>query len=89
MTFNTERLQLAIFLHATQGLRLSHCETVGNGKVRFVFEDPENIGDQTELDFDRGAEVPATALFASQKFLRRKMSQIIRKNGAFNNGNSE
>ncbi len=77
-TFETERLQFAVFLHATERLPFSQCEMAGKGKVRFVFEDPENIGDQTELDFERGAEVPATALFASQKFLRRKMSQILR-----------
>jgi hypothetical protein len=78
-SFATERLQLAIFLHATQGLPFSHCErSRGGGKVQFVFADPDGLGPQLELEFDRGAAVPATAIFASQKFLRRKMSEALR-----------
>ena len=76
-TFQTERLQCAVFLHATGRLQFSHCEIAGSGKVRFVFDDPDGIGDQIELEFDRGACVSATSLFASQKFLRRKMSEIL------------
>jgi len=58
--------------------------------VRFVFDDPKLIGAQEELYFDRGALCPAIALFASQKFLRRKMSEILntRKIGE-HCGNSE
>jgi hypothetical protein len=82
MIFRTERLPLAIFLHATGRLRFLGCEPNGDGKVRFVFADQENSGAQVELDYERGAPVAATALFASQKYLRRKMS------GALNNRNS-
>jgi hypothetical protein len=86
-TFSTERLQLAIFLHATGRLRFLRCELSGNGKVRFVFADPEQMGAQVELEFDRGAPVSATALFASQKFLRRQMSDALnRRIGAIENG---
>ena len=77
LTFSTERLQLAIFLHATSKIRFSHCEPGESGKLRFVFDDPEHIAEDLELEFDRGAEVPATCLFASQKFLRRKMTEAI------------
>lgn len=82
-TFRTERLQCAVFLHADSRLSFSHCELAESGKVRFVFDDPNGIGDQIELEFDRGASVPATSIFASQKYLRRKMSEAInkRKNG--------
>jgi hypothetical protein len=75
--FVTERLQLAIFLHATQRLTFAGCEPRGSGKVQFVFEDPRSIGPQEELAFDRGAEVSGSALFASQKFLRRTMSEAL------------
>ena len=75
--FLTERLQLAIYLHATGEPRFLGCENNGMGKVRFVFEDPDRNGDKLELEFDRGAAVPATAIFASQRFLRRKMTEIL------------
>ena len=85
--FETERLQLAIFLHATGGLRFLGCEASGNAKVRFVFDDPQQTGAQVELEFDRGAPVAATALFASQKFLRRQMTDALnRKIGAIEHG---
>jgi hypothetical protein len=42
-----------------------------------VFDDPNSVGPQVELEFDRGAEVAASDLFASQKFLRRSMSQVL------------
>ncbi len=64
-TFYTERLPLATFLHASQRLRLSSCELVGD-KVQFIFSDPEHIGDQAELDFENGECVAAKSLFASQ-----------------------
>ena len=77
MTFSTERLQLAIYLHASQRLTFRGCEAGENGKIRFVFDDPGNVGPQVELEFDRGAEVAASDLFASQKYLRRKMSEAL------------
>jgi hypothetical protein len=86
--FPTERLQLAIYLHAAQRLPFQRCEISGSRKVRFVFEDPGNIGPQAELEFDRGAEVSASDLFASQKFLRRRMSEA-NNIGKTENGNCE
>jgi hypothetical protein len=80
VTFSTERLPLAIYLHASGKLAFDRCDPAGNGKVRFVFEDHQHLGDQLELEFERGAAVSATALFASQKFLRRKMTETL-KNG--------
>jgi hypothetical protein len=77
--FQTERLQLAIFLHATGGLRLLGCERNGSAKLRFVFDDPQHLGAQAELEFDRGAPVAATSLFASQKFLRRQMTEELNR----------
>jgi hypothetical protein len=77
VTFGTERLPLAIYLHASGKLKFSQCETAGKDKIRFVFNDPQHIGNELELEFERGAQVPATAIFASQKFLRRKMSEAL------------
>lgn len=77
-TFSTERLQLAIYLHASGRLPFIRCEAQGSGKIRFVFEDAtQQDGSDAELEFDRGAEVRATALFASQKYLRRRMSEAL------------
>ena len=73
MKFRTERLPLAIFLHATGRLRFLGCEPNGGGRVFFLFDDPGGEGTQAEFEFDRGAQVSASALFASQKFLRRAM----------------
>ena len=84
--FLTERLQLAVFLHATGRLRLVSCEISKAGRIQFVFDDPEHIGEQAELEFDRGARVSGTDLFASQKFLRRKMTETL-NNQQFNNQN--
>ena len=76
--FATQRLPVAIFLHATSRLRLSHCELVGD-KVQFVFDDPDHTGDQAELDFENGECVPAKSLFASQTYLRRRMSDALNR----------
>jgi hypothetical protein len=59
-------------------LGFAGCEVKAGGqKVRFLFEDARGEAIQAELDFEQGATVPANALFASQKFLRKKMSQAI------------
>ena len=76
--FLTQRLPVAIFLHASQRLLLSHCERVGD-KVQFVFSDPQGIGDQAELDFENGECIPAKSFFASQTFLRRRMSDALNR----------
>lgn len=77
--FSTERLQLAMYLHASQRLPFLRCEAGPTNKIRFVFEDPESSGSQVELEFDRGAEVAASDLFASQKFLRRMMTEAMNR----------
>lgn len=82
-TFCTERLQLACYLHASNKLKFLRCDSNGTGKVSFVFDDPEHLGDSLELSYERGEAVSASGLFASQKFLRRKMSEALeeRRNG--------
>ncbi len=75
--FFTERLQLAIYLHATEQLSFLRCEPCDTGRLRFVFADAAGIGPELELGFDRGATVNASSLFGSQKFLRRQMSAVM------------
>ena len=75
--FSTERLQLAIYIHASERLPFLGCEAGESGKIRFVFDDPGHVGPQVELEFDRGKEVAASDLFASQKYLRRRMSEAL------------
>lgn len=77
--FSTTRLPLAVFIHASNRLRLASCELAAAGKVEFFFADPENEGDQAELDFENGESVPAKALFASQTYLRRRMSDALNR----------
>ena len=74
-TFRTDRLPLATFIHASGLLQYLGCEPGGNS-ANFVFADPQGAGSRTELDFERGAVCAATALFASQKFLRREIDKI-------------
>ncbi len=76
-TFSTERLPLACFLHAANKLKFLRAEPNGSGKATFIFADPQQQGDEFELQYESGATVVATALFASQKFLRRKMSEAL------------
>ena len=78
--FATKRLQLAIFLHASGSLQFDHAEPTDDGKLLFVFSDPEHLGPQFELDFERGADVSAKDLFASQTYLRRQMTAALEEN---------
>lgn len=77
MIFTSKRLPLAIYLHACAKLHFLRCERSDDHRVSFVFNDSEHRGNELELAFDSGAELPATAVFASQKFLRRKMSEAL------------
>jgi hypothetical protein len=83
--FTTERLPLAIFLHATERLAYLRCDlSPRSGKIIFVFFDQNSQGPHAELEFDRGAAAPATAIFASQKFLRRTMTETLNKRSTEN-----
>lgn len=73
--FTTERLQLAVYLHASGRLRFSGCIGTDAGRIKFVFDDPTSIAPLLEYDFDSGAPLPVTAVFASQKYLRREMDR--------------
>lgn len=76
--FVTKRLPFAIFLHASQKLRFVGLEPDANGNdVHFVFADPDGIADELEFAFERGEMASAISLFASQKFLRKKMTAVL------------
>lgn len=75
MIFTTERLQLAIYLHANDRLRLINCIQTRPGTIEFSFDDPEDKGSGYEFEFNKGATVSALALFASQKYLRQLMTR--------------
>jgi hypothetical protein len=76
-TFTTERLQLASYLHAGKVLPFLRCEEGAAGKVAFLFDDPAGAGPQLEYEYENGAACSAAALFASHKYLRRKIDQTL------------
>lgn len=75
--FSTERLPLAAYLHAAKLLPFLRCEPGVDGKVAFQFDDPAHAGAQLEYEYENGAACSAAALFASQKYLRRKIDQTL------------
>jgi hypothetical protein len=85
--FSTKSFQLAIFLHASESLPYLRTEpdSGSTGKVNFIFRDDAGRGPQLQLEYNRGAAVPARNLFASQTFLRQQMTGI---NENLKNGDS-
>jgi hypothetical protein len=72
--FKTEDLPFAAFLHAARKLRFLGCESLnGNGRIAFVFADPNSEGAKLQIEFESGAECPAVALYDSVRHLRRVM----------------
>lgn len=77
MRFCTEDLPFAAFLCATRKLRLIGCEYVnGNGRVAFVFSDPNGEGPGLQIEFESGAECPAAVFYDSVRHLRRVMTRV-------------
>jgi hypothetical protein len=88
--FSTRILQLAVYIHASEALPYLRTEPdpESRGKVNFIFADPESRGPQLQLEYNRGAAVPARNLFASQTYLRQQMSAVTDnlKNGESSHG---
>ena len=88
--FSTRVLSLAIYLHASDSLPYLRTDPdpAIPGKVNFIFADLDGRGPQLQLEYNRGAAVPARNLFASQTYLRQQMSTAIEnsKNGESSNG---
>ena len=86
MTFRTQDLPFASYLHATRRLRFVACEPVnGCGRIAFVFDDPCGEGDRLQVDFEGGAECPAAAFYDAVRHLRRVMdgTKNYKSNGAY------
>lgn len=76
--FSTKDLQFAAYLLATTKLKFTGCKLGGNEReVLFQFDDPDEVGDELELDFESGATASAIALFTSLKFMRRRMTATL------------
>ena len=80
MIFRTEDLPFAAFLHATRRLRFLGCEPMnGGGRIAFLFDDPEQEGDQLQIEFESGAECAASTFYDSVRHLRRVMTRVQSK----------
>lgn len=77
MSFQTEDLPFAAYLCATRKLAFIGCESLnGNGRVAFLFADPEGEGERLHIAFESGAECAAVAFYDSVRHLRRVMTRI-------------
>ena len=79
MHFTTPSLPLAAFLIASGRLRLLSTTQCGR-TVEFVFDDPQQLGEQARLDFAAGAQCPAAAFYESIKRLRQEMTRTLNVN---------
>ncbi len=76
--FKTEDLPTAAFICATRRLKFIRCEQVnGSGRIAFVFDDPEGVGEELHVQFESGAECPATLFYDAIRHLRRVMSRSM------------
>lgn len=79
--FKTDRLDVSIYLVATDSLPFSHVENGDRpNKIMFVFHDQLHKGEDLMFAFDRGALAPARAILISQRQLRQKMDQFKQQN---------
>ena len=74
--FTTERVQIASFVHALdwpyRGCKKNH-----KGRVEWQFTDTDGRGGLIELLYEKGAKVSASSLFASERFIKREMYQVV------------
>ena len=76
--FKTDRLDAAIYLMATNRLKMIGIETVTNSKLAFCFED-DGHAEEYVYQFETGGLCSAKSLFATQKFLRSQMDKHINR----------
>ncbi len=75
--FRTQDLPFSAFLHATRKLRFLGCEAVnGQGKIAFLFDDPNGEGERLQIEFESGAECSAAIFYDSVRHLRRVMTRV-------------
>lgn len=76
--FSTTVFYVAIGIHAANQLKFKGCRKSGNGQVLFDFFDPNHQGEELSLAFDQGKLVaPVNVTLASQRYLRRKMNEVL------------
>jgi hypothetical protein len=75
--FTTERIPVAVYLHASKLLNFVRCERTADNRVRFVFDDPEHQGDCLEHEFDEGVMIEAKSIAPAQKFLREHVFTML------------
>ncbi len=79
MNLHTEDLPFAAFLHTTRLLRFLGCEPLNGSRVTFLFDDPDGEGDRLQIEFESGAECPASTFYDSVRHLRRVMTRVQSK----------
>jgi hypothetical protein len=72
--FKTDRLNTAVYLHASKLLPYVGIRRVNHFKVEFVFEDADHKAAEIEMNFESGASLPLTSVLASLHFLRKAMT---------------
>jgi len=78
--YETTRLPIAAYLHCMNLLEFSRVRKANDTTAVFEFLDPEAEGDGLEINFDQGrATVDARAFASSERFLKNKMYQSLRK----------
>jgi hypothetical protein len=77
--FKTTRLPFAAYLHCQQLLPFRGCEAVDKDTACFSFDDPDHKAEELELQFDqgRGDMVAARNFVAAERFLKRKLQQVL------------
>ena len=68
--YRTAHLELASYIHASNSLKLAGTEMIGH-RMEYIFDGPESVGKQIEINYHNGAPISAVKLFNSHKTLRR------------------
>jgi hypothetical protein len=77
--FLTQDLGFACFLYAAHKLKFVGCKDAANGKVNFMFNDPNGDGENHRMEFEAGAEVPAVTFMDTIRHMRRVMDAPRRR----------
>ena len=78
--YGTTRLPVAAYLHCNQLLTFTAVRKATDATAVFEFLDPDGRGEGLEMDFEQGrAVVEARAFASSERFLKSKMYQALRK----------
>ncbi len=77
--FQTDSLPFAAFLACTNKLDFIGCEPNANGRVSFVFADPDKKGNQLWLEYETGAVAPIVAFYNAIRALRQVMDDATGK----------